>query len=153
MKIEKIEDIQLKSEITEKILRSLDKWFGLELAIKDYIENVKNKLFLACYNDNEVVGLICIHYNNSYTADIYLMGILEKYHRRGIGRLLIEKVESILKKNGFKFLMVKTLGPTNPDENYKKTRLFYQKVGFYPLEEFKEIWDEHNPCLILIKSI
>ena len=52
-----------------------------------------------------------------------------------------------------KFLIVKTLGDSHPDNNYKRTRGFYNKVGFYPLEEIKEIWGEENPCLIMVKSI
>jgi hypothetical protein len=49
--------------------------------------------------------------------------------------------------------MVKTLGNSHPDKNYKSTREFYSAVGFYPLEEIKEIWGEKNPCLIMIKNI
>lgn len=46
--------------------------------------------------------------------------------------------------------MVKTLGESHPDVYYEKTRRFYKKAGFYPLEEIKEIWGEQSPCLIMI---
>jgi hypothetical protein len=48
---------------------------------------------------------------------------------------------------------VKTLGPSSDDSNYAKTRAFYSAMGFRPLEEFKQIWDEHNPCLVMVKRI
>jgi ribosomal protein S18 acetylase RimI-like enzyme len=48
-------------------------------------------------------------------------------------------------------MQVKTLGPSRPDEHYAKTRAFYEALGFRPLEEFKQIWDENNPCLVMVK--
>ncbi|MCF6464823.1 hypothetical protein C3E90_02785 [Clostridium sp. Cult2] len=81
------------------------------------------------------------------------MGIIKEYHNRGIGRDLVERAISYLIKNNYKFLMVKTLSESHPDENYKKTREFYCKLGFYPIEEIKEIWGEDNPCLLMVKSL
>jgi hypothetical protein len=48
---------------------------------------------------------------------------------------------------------VKTLGPTHSDPGYARTRAFYLAVGFRPLEEFGLIWDEGNPCLIMVKRL
>ncbi|MFA6119201.1 MAG: hypothetical protein WCT85_06020 [Parachlamydiales bacterium] len=50
-------------------------------------------------------------------------------------------------------MTVKTLSPSADDENYAKTRAFYLSMGFYPLEEFKTLWDENNPCLFMIKVL
>lgn len=61
------------------------------------------------------------------------------------------KLRTVHKKKGFKLFIVKTLGETSGYEFYKSTREFYKSVGFYPLEEFKEIWDEDNPCLIIYR--
>jgi hypothetical protein len=58
-----------------------------------------------------------------------------------------------LKNQGVENLQVKTLSPSRSDENYAKTRAFYQAMGFTPLEEFPQIWDENNPCLILIMRL
>lgn len=54
---------------------------------------------------------------------------------------------------GVKFFMVKTIGDSSSNKYYANTRKFYEGVGFYSLEEIKEIWDDKNPCLIMIKSI
>ncbi|MBC7456865.1 MAG: hypothetical protein H7235_01205, partial [Bdellovibrionaceae bacterium] len=48
---------------------------------------------------------------------------------------------------------VKTLSEARAHENYEKTRKFYLKSGFVPIEEFKTLWGEHNPCLMLIKDL
>jgi len=45
------------------------------------------------------------------------------------------------------------LGPSHSDPNYASTRAFYAAMGFRPLEEFKQIWNEQNPCLILVKRL
>ena len=153
IKIKEIQDELVKSKITELILRQLPEWFGNEKALLDYIETVKEKLYYAAYDGDNAVGFICIKFNNKYTADIYVTGILKDYHRRGIGKELVKIVEQDLIKKGYKFFMVKTLGESSDYEFYKRTREFYKGVGFYPLEEFKEIWDEDNPCLIMIKSL
>ncbi len=153
VEIKTIDNNQLKSDITDFILHQLPDWFGIEESIQEYIKSVKGKVFYAVYDNNDVVGFICLKINSPYTAEIYVMGILEPYHRHGIGRNLVNIAEQYIKENHYKFFMVKTLGESSDDESYRKTRAFYRSVGFYPLEEIKEIWGEENPCLIMIKHI
>ena len=49
-------------------------------------------------------------------------------------------------------LEVKTLGPSDPDGGYRRTRLFYQGMGFEPVEEIAGLWPA-VPCLIMIKVL
>ncbi len=81
------------------------------------------------------------------------MGILPDYHRKGIGRALIDSVMSWTKERGYEFLQVKTLDESHPDVHYSGTRKFYLSVGFRPLECLPELWGKENPCLIMIKHI
>ncbi|HOT31267.1 MAG TPA: GNAT family N-acetyltransferase [Petrotogaceae bacterium] len=142
-----------KQIITADILKKLPQWFGIDSAINDYVSGVKETVFLAAYDDEKPVGFISIKSNNEYTAEIYVMGIEKPYHRKGIGTILIEKAQLFLKNNGYRFLMVKTLGESCDYEFYARTRMFYKKCGFFPLQEIKEIWGEENPCLIMIKVL
>jgi hypothetical protein len=66
---------------------------------------------------------------------------------------LRQEAEVYLKSQGVEYLQVKTLSPSNPDPAYAQTRTFYLAMGFRPLEEFEQIWDGHNPCLILVKRL
>jgi len=143
----------IKSEITEKVLRQLPEWFGNEKSLLDYIKTVKDKKYYGAYDGDNAVGFLCLKFHNQYTADIYVTGILKEYHRRGIGRTLVKIAKQYLLENGYKFLMVKTLGESSDYEFYKRTREFYHSVGFYPLEEIEEIWGQDNPCLIMIMSL
>jgi ribosomal protein S18 acetylase RimI-like enzyme len=142
-----------KEEIANHILRKLPEWFGIEESTAEYIKGVRNTEFLAAYDANLPIGFISVKANNAFTSEIYVIGILKEYHKQGIGKELLNKAEELLRANNYKFLMVKTLGASHPDIHYKRTREFYSKVGFYPLEEINEIWGKENPCLIMVKSL
>lgn len=153
MKVEKIENKVRKKEVCLKILRDLPEWFGIESSLLNYSEEVMEKEFYTATISDEPVAFISVKINNEFTAEIYVIGILKNFHRMGIGKILLEKAEEILKEKGYKFLMVKTVSESLDNAAYAKTRLFYKKIGFLPLEEIAEIWGEQNPCLILIKIL
>jgi ribosomal protein S18 acetylase RimI-like enzyme len=136
MKIIKIEDPNEKSQVCEKNLRSLPKWFGIESAIVDYIKDVQGMDTWAAV-ETDVIGFISINKHNEHTAEIHVMGVLSNYHGKRIGSKLIHAAEESLITQGFKFITVKTLSEKRSDENYDKTRKFYLKYGFTPIEEFK----------------
>jgi ribosomal protein S18 acetylase RimI-like enzyme len=142
-----------KSKICEKILRSLPGWFGIESAILDYTDDVRAMPMLVAYDGAEVVGFLSLNLHNKFTAEVHVMGVLPTHHRRGIGRKLIQQAEECLKKRDFVFLTVKTLSESRPNKEYDQTRSFYYSTGFLPVEEFKTLWGEHNPCLLMIRSL
>ncbi len=139
--------------ICEKILRSLPDWFGIESAILDYIRDVQMMDTWIVSDGTEPVGFISIKKHNNVTAEAYVIGVMSKYHRSGAGRSLLHEAEKQLSREGFKFLTVKTLSESRPNKEYELTRKFYLSTGFEPVEEFKTLWGENNPCLQLIKSI
>ncbi|WP_026478211.1 GNAT family N-acetyltransferase [Alkaliphilus transvaalensis] len=148
-----ITDKEQKGIICESILRALPNWFGVEESIIDYVKTTKEMPFFAVYSDSEAVGFVAIKIHNRYTAEVCVMGILKEFHRKGIGSLLIRKCEQFCKENDIEFLTVKTLDESRLSKSYEKTRLFYVSMGFRPLEVFKTLWDESNPCLFMAKYI
>ena len=38
-------------------------------------------------------------------------------------------------------------------KEYDETIQFYKKMGFSKLECFPSLWDEWNPCLVMVQSI
>ncbi|GCD09368.1 GNAT family N-acetyltransferase [Clostridium tagluense] len=142
-----------KQNITNSILRELPEWFGIEESIVEYVNKVKDTDYYVAYDSNIPIGFISIKSNNSYTSEIYVIGVKKEYHNRGIGKMFLQASQQVLINHKVKYLMVKTLGESHPDKHYKSTRAFYNKAGFYPLEEINEIWGEKNPCLIMIKSL
>lgn len=70
----------------------------------------------------------------------------------GVGTAMIEAITEDVLARGVKLLEVKTLGPSKEDPNYARTRHFYEKMGFLPLEE-TDLWGADTPCLILVKPL
>jgi len=153
IEIKEINEPNEKSNICNKILRALPNWFGNEPSIVDYVERVQSMPFYTVFDNNNAVGFVAIKVHNLYTAEICVMGVLKEYHRQGIGQKLIEHCENYCKENKMEFLTVKTLDESRESNSYQKTRLFYQAMGFKPLEVFPLFWDKDNPCLFTAKSI
>jgi len=139
--------------ICNELLRSLPLWFGIESAIQPYVSDVEGLTAFVAYIDDKPLGLVSIKAHNEYTAELYVMAVHPKFHRRGIGRLLVEKIESHLKGLNYEYLSVKTLSPSRPNKEYEQTRAFYLAMGFKPVEEFKTLWGVANPCLLMIKAL
>jgi GNAT superfamily N-acetyltransferase len=135
------------------ILRSLPEWFGIEESILQYSSNIEHLPTFLAKTSEDVIGFLSIKQHNRYSAEILVMGIRPEIQRRGIGRKLLIAAQEWLRQQGVEYLQVKTLGPTSDDLNYAKTRDFYEAVGFRAFEELPQIWDAHNPCLILVKRL
>ena len=101
---------------------------------------------------DKTVGFLTFHRHNDYSAEIEVMGVLGEQQGRGIGRALVAHVEKVLGDESIEFLQVKTLGPSHPDVNYERTRGFYERLGFRPLEE-NRLWGGVNPCMIYVKHL
>ncbi|HOC06717.1 MAG: GNAT family N-acetyltransferase [Bacillota bacterium] len=153
IRIENIADAREKSLYAERVLRELPAWFGIEDALLDYIAGVATLPFWAALKGEMCVGFIAVKIHYGRTGDIYVMGILPEYQRRGIGQQLIEAAELYFRQKGCKYAIVKTLSDLARNEHYERTRRFYQKVGFEPLITLTEMWDAHNLCLIMIKEV
>ena len=142
-----------KSSVCEPILYSLPQWFGMEESNRQYLQDIDILPTFLAFADDEAVGFLTLKQHNEYAAEIHIIGIRPEQHRRGIGRALLAKAEEFLKREGVEYLQVNTLGPSCPNEDYARTRAFYLSMGFRPLEEFLELWNADNPCLLMVKSL
>ncbi len=140
-------------EDVERLLRGLPEWFGIEASIADYVDSARTMPSLVALSDDEVVGVCVVRHHNPAAAEIELLAVRRDLHRHGIGRRLVQALESDLRGRGVKLVQVKTRGPSAPSVEYDRTRAFYEALGFIPLEERSDIWDAENPCLILVKPL
>jgi len=139
--------------VCEPILRALPAWFGIEKALIQYVKDADTMPTILVKDDNDVIGFLTIKMHFPESADIHCLAIHPNYHQKGIGRLLIQKLEQYLISQGVKILQVKTISEDSDCQAYAKTRKFYYATGFIPLEVFPTLWDESNPCLVLVKSL
>ena len=153
IEVKMVDQADEKTAITLHIMLSLRDWFNPEDDIRKKSLTHRTFPFFAAYNGESVIGFAALKIHNEYTADIYTIGVLERYHRQGAGKLLIKEIERYCLAQGHQFLTVKTLDVSADYEPYNRTRAFYRKMGFIPLEVFPTLWDSDNPCLFLAKII
>lgn len=139
----------------ERLLRSLPQWFGIEHSLLEYVDDARTlpTYVVRDHDSGAVVGILLLKHHFSASAEVHLMAVDPLRHRQGVGRALLRSAETDLRADGVRFLQVKTLSDSHPDDNYALTRQFYLAEGFTPLEEFADLWDEGNPCLLLVKSL
>lgn len=147
-----ISDENEKESIAGNILNQLPKWFGLPDSTNEYIVNSKKFPFWAYFEENVPIGFIVLKETGRFTVEIYVMGVLEEYHRKRIGHQLWESFLQYARENGYEYVQVKTVKKGCYKE-YDSTTAFYEKMGFRELECLPTLWDEWNPCQIYVKYI
>lgn len=150
--IKELTDKKEKAEVSRAVLYDLPEWFGLPESTENYIKDSQDKPFLACYVDEEVAGYIVLNATSKDCADIFVMGVKKKFHRKGIGTKLNNAYELMAKKLGYSYSQVKTV-QTGHYKEYDITNNFYVAMGYKELECFPTLWDEWNPCQIYIKYL
>ncbi|HEX3075361.1 MAG TPA: GNAT family N-acetyltransferase [Lachnospiraceae bacterium] len=140
-------------QVAKDILDVLPEWFGIPESTAEYVRGSANNLMWGAYMNGNVIGFLSLKLHNEYTAEIYVMGVRKEYHRHGIGRVLFEEAYRWCKGNEIEFLQVKTVSELSDDCYYAATREYYKKMGFKPFESMPQLWDDTNPCLIMILSI
>lgn len=146
-----VTDPARKSAITASVLTALPEWFGLPESTQEYVQLAATLPFWAAWADHRPVGFIDFRSTSNASGEINCMGILKPFHHQGIGRRLVRALEEA-ERDDYAFLQVKTVDQGHYPE-YDATVRFYEAVGFKRLEVFPTLWNEWNPCLILIKSL
>lgn len=99
-----------------------------EEAFKRTLENSQNIVFVAENENDSIIGYIVGGENryqerfSNYQGELFAIYLLEDYHKKGIGKLLVREFRRDLRKNGIENMMVQVL-KDNP------SRSFYEKLG------------------------
>ena len=136
----------------ERVLRSLPRWFGIESALVQYVEDCQSLPTWVGSCDETICGFATIRRHFAGAAEIHCIAVQPDLHRCGVGRALVGRIEQELRADHVQFLQVKTLGPSRSNAEYDRTRRFYEAIGFVPLEEFPKLWPG-NPALQMVKRI
>lgn len=146
-----IEDPEEKGRIVAAVLAGLPEWFGLPQATANYVLESKTLPFWAAKKDGGVIGFVTLRESSPEAGELHCMGVKKAYHRRGVGWKLYTAMEDYARSR-YKYLQVKTVAEGHYTE-YDQTIAFYRSMGFSKLEVFPTLWDEWNPCLVLIKAL
>lgn len=150
--VRKLQDGGEKARIAEAVLAALPEWFGMPEYTREYVRTSAKLPVWAAFVDEKPVGFAAWKQISPYTVEVYVMGVLPRYHRHGIGKALVSALEEAARGDGFEFLQVKTVAAGHYAE-YDRTRLFYEAMGFRALEVFPTLWDEWNLCLVMVKHL
>jgi GNAT superfamily N-acetyltransferase len=137
----------------KELIEALPEWFGLPESNASYLRNLAELPSWLALNEGEVVGAATLEEHFPGSFEIHFMAVRPDFHRRGIGRLLVERLEDEARIGNGRWLHVKTLAPSHPDPFYARTRAFYLALGFAPLFQSSEIWGPENPAVILVKTL
>jgi ribosomal protein S18 acetylase RimI-like enzyme len=115
----------------ERLLRALPDWFGIEHALREYVEDARTKPTYLAVNSatTEVIGALLVTRHFPESAEMHVLAVDPRHHRREIGTALAQQFEDDMRADGARLLEVKTLGPSRRVESYAKTRAFYRAVG------------------------
>lgn len=120
-----VRDNQVPDDV-DRLLLSVPEWFGRPESNAEYVDDARTMETWTVRSDvGEVVG---------------------------VGTAMMRAVAADVRARGAQLLQVKTLGASSPDPNYDRTRHFYERLGFIPLEE-TDLWDEATPCLIMVMPL
>ena len=152
MRIMEITDVAEKRRIASEVLEDLPEWFGLPDATAAYIRDSARMPFYAALAEGKTIGFIAMKKTSPLTAEVYVMGVKKRWHRCGAGRALMEAFLQRAREEGCEYAQVKTVAAGHYEE-YDRTRLFYEAMGFCALEVFPTLWDAWNPCLVMVMKL
>lgn len=102
--------------------------------------------------EGTIIGFITFYVSEGI-GHIGWLGVSPNYHRRGIGRLLVERLCTQLKRDGVREMQVCTLGDSVEYEPYERTRAFYRALGFRDLSRVMQDNPECPELLTLKRDL
>ena len=139
--------------IARSILEGLPEWFGILEAREKYIERAGQLPMTAVSVGTQIIGFLSVENKTPVSSEVHVLGVRRDWHRRGVGKFLFRATEVALSRSGIRYLIVKTLSVKQPNTHYGATRLFYESVGFEPIDELPELWGLDTPCLVMLKVL
>ena len=137
----------------ERILRSLPEWFGIEAALRQYVEDCAHWPTFAIVPAEQIEGFITLRRHFAPSWEVHCLAVQRDQRGQGLGQALLAHALRWVAQQGATVLQVKTLAAAHPSPAYAQTRTFYLRMGFVPVEVFPTLWSSANPCLQMIKII
>ena len=152
VRVRRVSDPEEKEMIAREILEALQDWFEVPETREAYIRGSRDELFFAADMDGRDIGFLCLKETGRSTVELAVMGVRAECHRQGAGRALFGAARECAAEAGYEFMQVKTV-QMGRYEDYDRTNLFYQSLGFREFEVFPDFWDEANPCQVYVQSL
>ncbi|WFA07759.1 GNAT family N-acetyltransferase [Tissierella sp. Yu-01] len=131
------EDYEKSIDLRNEVFR---KPWGLDIRNEDLSSDAKYEMFGA-YKDEKMIATIFLTEDDKETARIKSVAIFDEYRGKGLGKYLMNYVEDIALKRGYK--KVALMGRVSAE-------IFYNKLGY---ETISEVYDHNTiPHVDMIKE-
>ena len=124
------EDPAASRRLLETLTARLPEWFAQPESNRHYAEQAETLEAWVARLGGSARGLLLLKKHGAVSAEIYWLGVCPDHHRQGIGKALVSAIENRLRQERVKYLVVTTLHPDDPYEPYRRTRAFYERLGF-----------------------
>lgn len=105
------------------VLSRLPHWFGFADVNAEYVASLGRRPAWVARRDGAIAGFIAVEGQTAASAEIVVLAVVPELHRGGAGSALLRAAKSWLRQRGFHFVYLLTLGPSDPDQGYARTRL------------------------------
>ncbi len=122
----------------------------LEIFLNDPLQN-DYEIFSYVDGEGAVQGYICIGPTPATVAtyDLYWIAVDPRTHSKGIGTVLLNYVEDMLRQKGGRLLIAET----SSTSKYDNTREFYERKKFQKLAHIKEYYKPNDDLVIYGKYL
>jgi GNAT superfamily N-acetyltransferase len=134
-----------------RMARALPEWFTLTGLEHMKIDFHFQKGLVA--RTGEMIAGFLLYFSDKGILHISWIAVGKELHHKGVGRMLIERLEEMAKAFGIHEIRVETLGDSVEYEPYARTRAFYRAVGF---SDFQRTMQDNPECpelLVLAKRL
>ena len=83
-----VEVTEGRSDLCREVLDDLPDWFGLPDATARYVEAAADLPMLVCRIGGDRAGFVSLRVHTDFAAEIHVIGVKRRHHRRGAGRAL-----------------------------------------------------------------
>ncbi len=111
------------------ILSELPDWFGPFEVYRDYIDDIETRPVFVAQIQGQNIGIMALTQTTDASVDIHLLAVRPEHHGTGVGRAFVALAKEYAQRNDTTFLTVKTLGPSQENVAYERTRRFYGSWG------------------------
>jgi N-acetylglutamate synthase-like GNAT family acetyltransferase len=146
-------DPKVRRRSVESLTARLPEWFAQVESNRHYAKQAELLEAWVARIGGQAIGLLLLKRHSAVSAEIHWLGVDPDHHRQGIGKTLIGAVERRLRQEKVKFVFVMTLHPQDPYEPYRRTRAFYEQLGFELALSTPHAGSSANPLAYYLKVL
>lgn len=124
----------------------------LDGMVEDYFSNPETEDIWLTYLDNSTpiaIAYCAPEKLTDGTYNLYLIAVQSDFQGKGIGRIIMNHVESLLKSEGKRILLVETSGLPE----FELTRKFYDQCGYHKEAVIRDFYREGEDKIVFWKKL